>query len=194
MKFWWIISLILSAALWGQSVADVQLQATLDLREQRLADEMQRSWQAEKAFLDSEIARLEEELATRKARLEQLTNANAQLNQAVSEVQAKLKAVATDGINALREQLASYTQTQQAAAIATIEYRIMPDDQGQLRQFTVLRVGNTVAYALEPISRKCAMSRLPNLQWQWIPQHADAVVKAIQSVTSRGTQLVELPL
>lgn len=178
----------------GDAVAELQLQVTREIGEQRIAGEVRRNWLAERAFLDNEIARLEEELRNRKQRVEAAESEARRLQAAVASASAELKKLAPDGVQSIRSRIEALEQENSRSQKTELKFAVIADAAGVKRQFRVLRIGNVVEYALSPESGMCGIARPPEWKWEWRSDIAVMLQEAFRSCERGEGKIVRLPL
>jgi hypothetical protein len=178
----------------GDAVAELQLQVTREIGEQRIAGEVRRNWLAERSFLDNEIARLEEELRNRKQRVEAAESEARRLQAAVESASAELKKLAPDGVQSIRARIEALEQENSRSLKTELKFAAIADAAGVKRQFRVLRIGSVVEYALSPESGMCGIARPPEWKWEWRSDIAVMLKEAFRSCESGEGKIVRLPL
>ena len=178
----------------GDAVAELQLQVTREIGEQRIAGEVRRNWLAERAFLDNEIARLEEELRNRKQRVEAAVAEERRLLATMESASAELKKLAPDGVQTIRARIEALEQENSRSLKTELKFAAIADAAGVKRQFRVLRIGSVVEYALSPESGMCGIARPPVWTWEWRSDIAGMLKEAFRSCASGDGKIVRLPL
>ena len=184
----------LAASEAAADAAAAQAQAVREIGEQRLAEEVRRGWLPERAFLDNQIARLEEELRLREEKSAEAERRLAVSRRKLEDARMRLKTLAPDGTEAAGVRLEALEKMLADAAAFGLTWEELPDGAGVMRQFQVLRLGSLAAYAFDPVSGRCAIARPPDWQRQWNAVSGAEIIRAIRAFEESEAAIMEVPL